>query len=274
MNYRKPIVILIASLIAVGVAHEKAFADNQFMTQGIQEYNAGDYENAAGHLGAALTTEFNNAKLHYYLASAYSHLKKHDDAVREFRIAYALQPDGEVGGYAKQALGALGADVREPKGSDAAPAAVAKAPPPPQSDPYLNHTMSALQQQAEQEKNLRTGVGQSTADNISKTGKDVVQRSQADALNNSPHYYSRRSGSPYPVTLSPDVKKQLDSMQQMYDQQKDRYLQSSQQEAQEIQKSSQNLQSLLNDNPKSGTKLVPAGTNLFIRNYQPVKPTK
>lgn len=270
--------IMIAATL-FGGAQSSALADNPLLTQGIREYTAGDYANAAGHLGAALSTDYNNAKLHYYLASAYSHLNQRDDAVREYRIAYALQPDGEVGGYAKQALTTLGASTSEKKTDDPPSAGTASSAGgayknvPGQYDPYMDRAMSGLQQQADKEKSLRTDTGQTAANNAERTGKDVLQRSQNDAAD----AYRRfsRSGRPYPVTLPPDVSRQLDSMKHMYDSQKSGYLNSAQQEAKEIQKTSENLQSLLNDKPKAGeSKLVPQGTNLFIRNYEPAKAPK
>jgi tetratricopeptide (TPR) repeat protein len=272
--------IVIAATLCGG-AQSSALADNPLLTQGIREYTAGDYANAAGHLGAALSTDYNNAKLHYYLASAYSHLNQRDDAVREYRIAYALQPEGEVGGYAKQALTTLGASTSEKKTDDspsgpagtASSAGGANKNVPGQYDPYMDRAMSGLQQQADKEKSLRTDTGQTAANNAERTGKDVLQRSQNDAAD----AYRRfsRSGRPYPVTLPADVSRQLDSMKHMYDSQKNGYLNSAQQEAQEIQKTSENLQSLLNDKPKAGeSKLVPQGTNLFIRNYEPAKAPK
>jgi len=96
-----------------------ARAENPFLTQGIKEFNAGDYENAAGHLGAALSTDFNDARLHYYLGNAYVHLKQTESATREFRIAYALQPNAEVGKFAHKALVMLGAESDHPAGSAA-----------------------------------------------------------------------------------------------------------------------------------------------------------
>jgi tetratricopeptide (TPR) repeat protein len=81
-----------------------AGAAENFLTEGMTEYNAGDYANASGHLGAALNTEFNNPVLHYYMASCYVHLNQKEAAIREFRIAYALQPDGDAGKLSKTAL--------------------------------------------------------------------------------------------------------------------------------------------------------------------------
>ncbi len=81
------------------------------MKLGISEYKAGDFANASGHLGAALSTDYNNPTLHYYLANSYIKLGQKDGAIREFRIAYALQPKGEIAQYSKQALSQLGAAV-------------------------------------------------------------------------------------------------------------------------------------------------------------------
>jgi hypothetical protein len=90
-----------------------------FLKQGMAEYNAGDYANASGHLGAALNTEFNNPVLHYYLASCYVHLNQKEAAVREFRIAFALQPDGDAGKLSKLALKYYGVDAGGDSAKDA-----------------------------------------------------------------------------------------------------------------------------------------------------------
>ena len=89
-------------------------ADESPMEEGIREYTAGKYSDALGHLGGALNSEFNNAKLHYYMGSCYMKLRQKDAAVREFRIAYALEPTGTPGKYAKQALDSLDVDKSQP----------------------------------------------------------------------------------------------------------------------------------------------------------------
>lgn len=105
--------LVIASLITLGMASyaRQSLADSPFLKQGMQEYNEGNYADAAGHLGAALSSDFNNAVLHYFLGSCYVHMKQKEAAIREFRIAYALDPDKEVGRFAKQALVGYGVDV-------------------------------------------------------------------------------------------------------------------------------------------------------------------
>jgi hypothetical protein len=81
------------------------------LKQGIDEFRTGKYQDAAGHLGAALSTDFNDPVLHYYLGSTYVRLNQRDGAVREFRIAFALNPDSEAGRLSKQALSMLGVDT-------------------------------------------------------------------------------------------------------------------------------------------------------------------
>jgi hypothetical protein len=103
------------------------------MTKGVQDYKTGHYADAAKNLSAAVKSDFNDPILHYYLGSSYVRLQQKDAAIREFRIAFALQPDEEVGRLSKQALALLGVEM----GSDVevtsmfiiAPAPKPKLPP-------------------------------------------------------------------------------------------------------------------------------------------------
>ncbi|HEY9755866.1 MAG TPA: hypothetical protein V6C97_11935 [Oculatellaceae cyanobacterium] len=81
------------------------------MDEGIREYSEGKYTDALGHLNDALNSEFSSAKLHYYMGSCYMKLKRKEAAIREFRIAFALEPKSTPGKYAKQALALMGVDL-------------------------------------------------------------------------------------------------------------------------------------------------------------------
>lgn len=100
------VIILSAALFAP----EPAMTEDSPMETGIKEYTAGKYSDALEHLGGALNSEFNNAKLHYYMGSCYLKLHHKEAAVREFRIAYALEPTGTPGKYAKQTLESMDVD--------------------------------------------------------------------------------------------------------------------------------------------------------------------
>ena len=76
-------------LLACLLVGMPAGAAENFLTEGMTEYNAGDYANASGHLGAALNTEFNNPVLHYYMASCYVHLNQKEVMINH--MDYALQ---------------------------------------------------------------------------------------------------------------------------------------------------------------------------------------
>lgn len=62
---------------------------------------------AVGLLGQAQSAEFNNPVLHYYLANALSKINQKNDAIREYKVALALQPEGQLADYCQKALSSL-----------------------------------------------------------------------------------------------------------------------------------------------------------------------
>lgn len=96
------------------------------LSSGIALYRCRQFANAANDLGAALPSEFNNPLLHYYYANCMVHLRHKESAIREYRIAYALQPNGTIGEYCKLCLDRFGIDAEgkkssQPKASPAKP---------------------------------------------------------------------------------------------------------------------------------------------------------
>lgn len=249
-----------AGLMLALMLARPAFCDCPALTQGIQEYNAGNYTEAISKFGTALAQDYNNAVLHYYLASCYAHIKLKDDAVREFRIAYALQPDAEVGKFAKQALVYLGAET---DGAPKKPPVELKPPPlPPSAE---DKAAAMLRMQAEQLKASRSGLSQNMANDMARRSEDSLRRTTNDMLGGLP--YNRHGN---PNHLPPDAQRQLEILKSMFDTNRNNALQSGAKESQEIQKSAENLQNLLNDKaPTHSPHLDPYGTNLYIRKYKP-----
>lgn len=97
-----------------------------FFTKGTLEYRLRQFSDAANDLGAALPSEFNNPILHYYYANCMVHLHHKEAAIREYRIAYALQPIGTIGEYCKQCLDRFGIDAEGKKPNESKPAQVSK----------------------------------------------------------------------------------------------------------------------------------------------------
>jgi hypothetical protein len=88
---------------------QPGMAASEILNKGIKAFNSGHYQKAIGLLGQAETSEFNNPVLHYYLANALSKVNQKPDAIKEYKIAMALQPEGQMSQYCTAALEALGA---------------------------------------------------------------------------------------------------------------------------------------------------------------------
>jgi tetratricopeptide (TPR) repeat protein len=243
-------------LLAPALADEK-------MNEGIGEFQAGKYEDALSLFQASLTNDFNNPKLHYYLASTYVHLNKRDAGIREYRIAYALDPDKEVGKLSKKALEMLGvegeskpAEPTEAKGEKKAP-----------SDPALDRVTAQLQKQAEEARLAGKSSTDSLVSELEKRNQQNLDRTKKDMQADNSRW-SRR-GRLMQLPLPDDALKQLDSLKAMYENQKSTTQDQSNRHSDEMQKSAENLQGLLTEKGKAGSpKLIPQGTNLYIRNYQ------
>lgn len=237
----------------------------ELLKQGMQEYQAGDYANAAGHLGAALTTEFNNPVLHYFLANSYIKLNDKKSAIREFRIAYALDPEGEVGKFSKQALSYLGIDADVPEKKEA-PVSYEK-----KVDPRLEKTLQTLDKQAYGEADSRSNKSRITSEQIERKNSEALQNKRNDFISKLPPWYLHRNNNQLPS----DISRQLEELRRDFETRKSTYLDSSMREATEIRKSADNLRDLLNEKPKPGkTHLDPVGTNLYTRNYRHEKKTE
>lgn len=94
---------------------------DSLLSKAIRQYRCRQFGNAANDLGAALPSEFNNPLLHYYYANCMVHLRHKESAIREYRIAYALQPSGTIGEYCKLCLDRFGIDAEGKKSSQPKP---------------------------------------------------------------------------------------------------------------------------------------------------------
>jgi len=102
--------LLIAFTIMTVTSPASNAEANEFQL-GMDNYRKHDWEEALSHLGAALPDEFNNANLHYHMANCMVHMRQKESAIREYRIAYALDPHGKIGSYSKQCLYLFGIDA-------------------------------------------------------------------------------------------------------------------------------------------------------------------
>jgi hypothetical protein len=222
------------------------------MTEGVEAFKEGDYKLAESRLGCAQAAEFSNPVFHYYLANTYIKLNKKDLAIQEYRIAFALAPEKEVGKLSKQALISLGLESEEKK---AAKADLPKVKEPPK-DLVLENAKNSLQAQAESAKNSSRSKGERDAMEAARIQSDALAKAQKELEES----IAKGKG-------SKESLKQLQQLKQYYDSQRTS-IEKSNTRAQEIQKSADNLQTLLDEKKPIGTrKLSPLGTNLYVRNY-------
>jgi tetratricopeptide (TPR) repeat protein len=261
---------LIALALSAVSARSAWASDNPFMQQGIKEYYAGDYINAAGHFGEAESADFNDPKLHYFLGNTFVHLNQRDAAVREYRIAYALEPTGEVGTLSKNALILCGAEKESTTGDKSAKdkdAAAAKTLP---DDPRLRDALTRLQQASDSIKQTVSESAQAQANGIAKMSDiqaELLKKHTQDVIDDVKHVH-RVGGAMAEEARAEGVAKQQ-SVQRYYDNSKSEALNSGRRRASAIDESANNLQQLMNEPSKPGhVKLTPTGTNLYVRNYE------
>ncbi len=247
--------VAVLCLVSTILLAPSALAESKEMTEGVIDFKNGDYKSAENNFGLARQAEFSNPKFHYYLANTYIHVNKKELAIQEFRIAFALAPEQEVGKLSKQALGYLGVDseaaVKPAKTETKAPAVPLTA-----KDKALESARNTFKAQVEQAKNgvrsqrerdaLETARIQSEA--LAKTQKELEDR------------IAKGKGNKDSLKMLEQMKRELENQRIS--------LERGNSHAQEIQKSADNLQTLLDEKKTIGSpKLSPVGTNLYIRNY-------
>ncbi|HEY9679848.1 MAG TPA: hypothetical protein V6C76_17730 [Drouetiella sp.] len=270
--------LLITLTMATALCSQAAFCSDEALKPGIAEYNKGHYAEAAGLFGASLNTDFNNAALHYYLGNCFSHMKQKEAAVREFRIAFALEPDKEAGKFSKQALATYGLDptgtVEPKKGGIDALMPNGALPPPgatatsmaPLVAPQPSKS-TELDRQASDLKNLRESEGKLSSQQAEKQGTAMAEQLKRDLLD-SMRYVTRR-GYVISPSLTNDNKTYIEGVKQSYNAQRDAYLQNSSRQSSEIQRTADALRDQMNEQTKAGkVHLSPTGTNLYVRSYE------
>jgi tetratricopeptide (TPR) repeat protein len=270
-----------------------AEATNSLLTQAIAEYKAGDYSNSAGHFYAVLTTEFNNPRIHYYMASCYAHLNDTESAVREFRIAYALAPQTDVGYFATKALKYYGVGRKDtslkslmedslrsnPKvpGDSGASTALAPGAAPPPIPPAAglpaapavvaqpstaDQSISLIKAQLEREKSVKLGETQHMNDQLSSQRDERMDRvvsAIGGRLSADPKQRERDM-----LTLPDDVRSLLDTLKRDYDGRATRQTGEGRQKADALEESANNLKDLI----EKDQMIDAAGSNLYVRNYK------
>lgn len=257
MKKAKAILIALLALVLTS-SQANAESGKSQIKSGIKYFHANQYKKAISKFGMALGSEFNNPKLHYYLANCYVKTGKNDAAIREFRIAQALSPDSEIGKFSAQALDdLLGKTRKEPVVKDSTPAFKQ----PTKLERQLSKTFDSLDKQSKASAASKYSQSSARASSYSRAGDSVVERARLEMLR------SMLDSGRNP-RLSRGHKRQLRELRRVYQARARGQKNSSTRQVQAVQTSSENLKRLLNESRySSGHRLKPQGTNLYIRNY-------
>jgi tetratricopeptide (TPR) repeat protein len=253
--------VVMSSVIFLSVAwiplSVNAESSTSLMKEAVADYRAGHFADASGNFYATLTKEFNNPMVHYYMASCYVHLEDAESAVREFRIAYALAPNTDIGYYSKTALKyfvfnadgtVVGAAKKEKKDSSAAATASTGLP---------SSTADVIQSQTQREKVSRLTQSAKLADEINKQGDETVSKA-VGGLSSDPREREQQM-----LRLPDDVKSMLSNLRSEYDAKKKRQLDAGKLQADKLDESASNLQSLIDQHQS-----LQADSNLYVRRYK------
>src|SRR5215470_3941918 len=154
----------LSAILLSGFVPTWAMAASPF-GQAVQEYSAGRYQSALADIDRALGTEPHSALLHYYKANSLAHLNRHELAVKEYRLSYALDPDGDTASYCLIALRAYGETV------DAQPALSASA-----GQQVTSQALAKIQQEAQSASQSALQEGKAAADFQIRKGELAASR--------------------------------------------------------------------------------------------------
>lgn len=101
LSLKNRMMTVLLAVLLMGTAYADAFID------GVSAYRDGDYKEAKTLFEDIMTDEYDNARLMYYLAITHARLYDTDKAEFYYNRAVSLDPDGEVGRYAKKGLKTL-----------------------------------------------------------------------------------------------------------------------------------------------------------------------
>lgn len=203
---KRPILLLSLSSIVLSSAFAlwqavPASAATTVLQDGIRQFQAGRWVLAQGPLERAVSKNPRDLTAHYYLANCYVHLKRHEDAIREFNTAYSLDPYGPLSGYCRRALVGYGRQIPgdmtamgNPPGAVSVPRAIASLPvaqiptmssngatPQYNSNDSISKAVDTIRKQADVEKGRHKTNSDVFGADAAKTGEGSARRIIEDA---------------------------------------------------------------------------------------------
>ncbi|HEY9869248.1 MAG TPA: tetratricopeptide repeat protein [Candidatus Obscuribacterales bacterium] len=274
-------------MVAASSAFSAAWAADP-LQDGLRLYASGRYRDAVVVMSRAALAYPASPVVHYHLANALVKAGMHEQAMQEYQLSYRLDPYSSVAGYCRMALKAYG--VPEPEASQGH----ARLPVPagwrngPAGDAFVIRAKTTIRRQAEFEKSKHRSTGEALAalafrhaetdlQKIRQEMNEQLQRALEPPVMTLP---TGRGVISIQMPFNPEIAKaradairreaqeQERQVRQFADMRASQYRRWSKEREYALEEVVANLESQL-DEPvgRSGVKLQPIGTDLYVRYY-------
>lgn len=258
--------------------------------QGVTQFKSGQYQLSAQSLRGAVSSQPGSQLSRYYLACCLVKMHEHRRAVEEYRIAYLLDPASTTGDYCKKALQGYKAALPDLRDSQRVRDELERQSRTSSSridhPPDMAKALSEIRRQADYEKGKHRVDEQSREKVVRGVADEQLkaidqQMAEQIARLSDPIVFGIDGARANPLLIYPDLLKQReDAIRKAAQDEKERILRALDEKTERykgIQKTrdvaldevAANLETQMTGSSRSGVRLQPAGTGLYVRNYLP-----
>lgn len=254
------------------------------LEKGQQYLSQGQYAKAEDCFRQSSVEHPADAVVHYYLANALVYLKKHSEAMSEYRNAFLLDPYGPVSGYCRKALTAYRQRAEESAtaSSEANISAAERIGLKTKDDGHRGKSVQCIRDQVEREKSRHHVYADSIAATIVRGGESraqTIEKNTHDAINETLNSPLKLRPFENPLTAMENRRMQIEQMRRESEdaaklersqaaERSNTYKNWSQQHDSSLDEIASNLEELLSTKSLPGSaQLHPEGTGLFVRYY-------
>jgi hypothetical protein len=253
---------VVSLMILLGLSGSAAQAANTNMFEpGLQSYANGQYQSAFDQFHQLAQTDIKNAEAHYLLAITMVRVNNPQDARKEYQRTISLDPRGVYGQQAQLGLSALGGKTQGASSTAAVLDAV-----------------TAIRQQAQVATQIKDGDAQANVNDIHETTSGqvsrIAKRRNDVASDMASATIVLRDGDVCPAYSPAQIQSVEDhyndrivGVQDAGDEQAAQAMANGVQTVAALRDSVNNLYGQLASSNSKGVKLIPQGTNLYVRNY-------
>jgi hypothetical protein len=269
-------------------------AAGALLDEAVKDYQAGNYQQAVVKLARITGADPFNVTAHYYLANSLVYVKEKQEAKEEYRLCYVLDPHGPLSDYCRQALVLFKEPIpsdRDAKimrdtifgalknaGLNVPASGTPISPPGAPVSASIDQTLSLIRKEEKFEKAKQQSIGDAGAQAAAVQGEQAARAVDARAEADIARLYSRPSPGVQPLTLDEIRARELSIRNSAVDEKNrilrdaqlkaDRYQGVAKEKQVSLEQVADNLEKqLATPHSGKGVRLLPDGTDLYVRHY-------